>query len=170
MKKFFGVLLALVLAFSCVTLVACVDKKEETPSEDVAVAVVTLNKDKAVLEAGGTLELTATVSPDNATDKTVTWSTSAEAVATVENGKVTAVSAGTATITAKAGEQSAVCTITVSEKSGGNDNTGDTDKDNTQTEEPETSGGCSSSAGVAVLAVSVLLCAGAAVVLFRKRA
>lgn len=113
MKKFFGVLLALVLAFSCVTLVACVDKKEETPSEDVAVAVVTLNKDKAVLEAGGTLELTATVSPDNATDKTVTWSTSAEAVATVENGKVTAVSAGTATITAKAGDKSASCEVTV---------------------------------------------------------
>ena len=41
MKKFFGVLLALVLAFSCVTLVACVDKKEETPS-DVAVTVATV--------------------------------------------------------------------------------------------------------------------------------
>ncbi|PWM50677.1 MAG: hypothetical protein DBX39_02945, partial [Bacillota bacterium] len=93
-------------------LVACVDEKEKTQG-DVEVAVVTLDKNKAELEVGGTLELKATVSPDNATDKTVTWSTSAEAVATVENGKVTAVAAGTATITAKAGEKSASCEVTV---------------------------------------------------------
>ncbi len=114
MKKFLGILLALAVAFSCIALVACVDKKEEEQG-DVAVAVVTLDKDKAELKVGGTLELKATVSPDNATDKTVTWSTSAEAVATVENGKVTAVSAGTATITAKAGDKSATCEVTVKE-------------------------------------------------------
>ncbi len=114
MKKLFGVLLALVVAFSCVSLVACVDKKEETQG-DVEVAVVTLDKNKAELEVGETLELKVTVSPDNATDKTVTWSTSAESVATVENGKVTAVAAGTATITAKAGEKSASCEVTVKE-------------------------------------------------------
>lgn len=112
MKKFLGVLLAFVVAFSCIALVACVDKKEETQG-DVEVAVVTLDKNKAELEVGETLQLNATVSPDNATDKTVTWSTSAEAVATVENGKVTAVAAGTATITAKAGEKSASCEVTV---------------------------------------------------------
>lgn len=112
MKKFLGILLALAVAFGCIALVACVDKKEEEQG-DVAVAVVTLDKDKAELKVGGTLELKATVSPDNATDKTVTWSTSAEAVATVENGKVTAVAAGTATITAKAGDKSATCEVTV---------------------------------------------------------
>lgn len=112
MKKFFGLLLALVVAISCMSLVACVDKQEEAQG-DVEVAVVTLDKNKAELEVGETLELKATVSPDNATDKTVTWSTSAEAVATVSNGKVTAVAAGTATITAKAGEKSATCEVTV---------------------------------------------------------
>ena len=112
MKKFLGVLLAFVVAFSCIALVACVDEKEETQG-DVEVAVVTLDKNKAELEVGETLELNATVSPDNATDKTVTWSTSSEAVATVESGKVKAISEGVATITAKAGDKSATCEVTV---------------------------------------------------------
>ena len=60
------------------------------------------------------MTLVATVTPDNATDKTVTWSTSDAAVATVnESGVVTAVAAGTATITAKAGEKTATCVVTV---------------------------------------------------------
>lgn len=112
MKKLLGVLLALVMVFGCVAMVAC-NEEEEGKTEDVAVAVVTLNKNKAVLEVGEELELTATVSPENATDKTVTWSTSAETVATVESGKVKAISEGVATITAKAGDKSATCEVTV---------------------------------------------------------
>ena len=58
---------------------------------------VSLNKDSLSLEPGGSEALTATVTPDNATNKNVTWSSSAEGVATVDaNGKVTAVDAGTA--------------------------------------------------------------------------
>ncbi|WP_286030231.1 Ig-like domain-containing protein, partial [Anaerotignum lactatifermentans] len=54
------------------------------------------------------------VSPDNATDRTVTWESNATNIATVDNnGAVTAKVAGTATITAKAGEQTATCKITV---------------------------------------------------------
>ena len=60
------------------------------------------------------MQLTATVSPDNATDKTVTWSSSEDAVATVENGKVTAIKEGEATITAKVGDKTAECKVTVS--------------------------------------------------------
>ena len=66
---------------------------------------------------GDTQTLTATVKPDNATDKTVTWSTSSASIATVDNnGKVTAVKEGTATITAKAGDKSATCKVTVNKK------------------------------------------------------
>ena len=84
--------------------------------EDAAVAVtgVTLNKTSLELTAGGdTATLTATVVPDTATDKTVTWTTSDASIATVADGVVTPVAAGTATITANAGGKTAECTITV---------------------------------------------------------
>ncbi len=77
---------------------------------------VSLNKDSLSLEPGGSEALTATVTPDNATNKNVTWSSSAEGVATVDaNGKVTAVDAGTAviTVTTEDGNKTATCTVTV---------------------------------------------------------
>ncbi len=80
----------------------------------VAVESVTLDKSSLELNEGETATLTATVKPDNASDKTVTWSSSKTSVATVDaNGKVTAVAEGTATITAKAGNKSATCSVTV---------------------------------------------------------
>lgn len=67
----------------------------------IPVESVTLNKTEATIEAGETLQLTATVKPDDATVKEVTWYTSAETVAEVDqNGLVTAKAAGTAEITA----------------------------------------------------------------------
>lgn len=75
---------------------------------------VTLNKTTLDLTIGGSETLNATVLPDNATDKTVTWTSDNSAVASVDsNGTVTAVSAGTATITATAGGQSATCAVNV---------------------------------------------------------
>ena len=91
---------------------------EATPTP-VPVASIELNKTALTLEVGKNETLTATVKPDNAEDKTVTWTSSDETVATVENGKVTAVKAGTATITAKAGEQSASCAVTVKNSDSG---------------------------------------------------
>lgn len=80
----------------------------------VPVASVELNQTTLELIAGKEATLTATVKPDNATNRTVAWESNATNVATVDNsGKVTAVSEGTATITAKAGEQTATCTVTV---------------------------------------------------------
>ena len=79
----------------------------------IPVSSVTLNRTSATLKKGETLTLTATVSPADATDKTVTWSTSDRSVATVDNGVVTAVKGGTAIITATAGNKSATCTIVV---------------------------------------------------------
>jgi len=83
----------------------------------VAVTGITLSQAEATLTEGESLTLTATVAPDNATDKAVTWSSSNAAVATVDdNGKVTAVAEGTATITAKAGDKEATCVVTVEKK------------------------------------------------------
>ena len=80
----------------------------------VDVASVTLDQSTLTLTAGGdTATLTATVLPDNATDKTVTWSSDNEAVATVVDGVVTPVAKGTATITATSGGKSDTCTVTV---------------------------------------------------------
>ncbi len=79
----------------------------------VPVESVTLDKMALTLEIGASETLTATVAPDNATDKSVTWSSSDAKVATVEGGVVRAVAAGTAQITAKAGEATASCTVTV---------------------------------------------------------
>ena len=87
----------------------------------VDVASVTLNKNSATLTVGDTESLTATVSPDGATDKTVTWSTNDANVATVANGVVTAQGIGTATITVTAtngtddtsDDKQATCTVTV---------------------------------------------------------
>lgn len=90
-------------------------------TENVAVLVtgVSLNKTTASLEEGSTLSLSATISPSNATNKTLTWTSSNTAVATVDNGVVTAKKAGTATITATAADGSGVtatCEVTVTAK------------------------------------------------------
>ena len=75
---------------------------------------ITLNKTKLSLEKGKSETLTATVTPENSTD-TITWESSDKTKATVDNnGKVTAVAEGTATITAKTTSgKTATCTVTV---------------------------------------------------------
>ena len=78
----------------------------------VAATGITLDPTTAEIKLGETKTLVATVTPADSTD-TVTWETSDANVATVEGGIITPVSAGTATITAKAGEFSATCTVTV---------------------------------------------------------
>jgi uncharacterized protein YjdB len=80
---------------------------------EIAVTGITLDAASITLDKGKTRTLTATVAPANATNKTVTWTTSDAKVATVSNGTVTAVDKGTATITAKAGDKTAACTVTV---------------------------------------------------------
>lgn len=85
-------------------------------TQKVNVESIALNENTLTLYTNRdpkTAALTATVSPDNATDKTVTWTSADEKVATVENGVVTAAGNGTTTITAQAGEKTAICTVTV---------------------------------------------------------
>ncbi len=87
----------------------------EKPTE-IEVNSVTLNKNSLNLEVGETETLTATVEPEEATDKTVIWSSDNAEVASVQNGKITAIKEGTAQITATAGTKSATCTVTVTSK------------------------------------------------------
>ena len=78
--------------------------------------IVILDRTSVELTEGETTTLVATVAPDDVTVKMVDWSTSDETIATVADGAVTAVKAGTATITAKAGDKKATCTVTVKER------------------------------------------------------
>ena len=82
----------------------------------IAVQSVTMNYSSIDLKVGDTKKLTATVSPSNATDKSISWSTSDSSVATVSEGVVTAISEGTTTVKASSGEKSATCTVTVEKR------------------------------------------------------
>ena len=95
-------------------------KLEGTPTGEGSVVYkvtgVTLDQTDLTLFTGQSEQLTATVTPDNATNKNVTWSSDNETVATVDaNGNVTAVAAGTATITVTTadGSHTATCKVTV---------------------------------------------------------
>ena len=91
-----------------------------TAGETVDVTSVVLDQTSLALMVSETATLTATVFPDNATMKSVQWSTSDAEVATVNGGKVVAVGAGTPTITATSVADdaiSATCTVTVTAKS-----------------------------------------------------
>ena len=97
------------------------DSKELTLTINPApilVSSVTLNKSELSLYTGESETLTATVTPNDATNPNVTWSSDKPEVATVENGEVTAKAAGTATITATAADgsgKSANCKVTVTQ-------------------------------------------------------
>ena len=90
----------------------------------VTVTSVTLSPTMLSMTVGEEKTLTATVLPENAADKTVTWSSSAPSVATVTNGAVIALKAGTAaiTVTTNDGGKTSNCEVTVSTISGVEDN------------------------------------------------
>ncbi len=93
----------------------------------ISVTGVTLNKNSMSLNTGCSEQLTATITPSNADDKSVTWTSSDPAVATVDiNGNVTAVSAGSAviTVTTADGNKTASCTVTVISSGGNNGGSG----------------------------------------------
>lgn len=94
-------------------------------TKSIAVTSVTLNKSTADVAVGGTVKLTPTVKPDNATDKSGAWASSDTAVATVSGGTVTvkadAAVGATTTVkfTTKDGSKEASCVITVIEANEG---------------------------------------------------
>lgn len=95
---------------------------EVTVSPAIIPAVsLTLNKTSLKLAAGGQYTLVPTILPSDASNKNVIWETSNAAVATVENGTITAIAGGAATITARLGSLSATCTVTVQDPGSGSD-------------------------------------------------
>lgn len=83
----------------------------------VSVTGITVYPTTASIDVGDTLQLTPTIVPSNATDKTVSWNSNHTNIATVSNGLVTGVSVGTATITVTTtdGNYSATCSVTVTQ-------------------------------------------------------
>lgn len=101
-------------AESSIKVSATVNDVTGSEPADVAVESITLNQNALEITVGGEdVTLTATVKPDNATNPTVTWESDHPEFATVTNGVVHAVAEGTATITAKAGDKTATCVVTV---------------------------------------------------------
>lgn len=99
----------------------CTVTVKAKPVETVAVTGVTLNETELTLEEGETADLTATIAPENATNKNMTWTSSDPDTATVdENGHVTAKKAGETpaviTVTTEDGGKTATCKVTVNEK------------------------------------------------------
>ena len=111
MKKF---LFSILMLLSAAAFVAC-NNGNGGGNEPVAVTDVTLNKSSVEMGVGDTETLIASVLPPNATIRTVTWGSSDNAVATVANGVITAVGAGSATITVTTdeGSHTATCEVTV---------------------------------------------------------
>ena len=87
----------------------------------VPVDSVSISKSTLTLTEGNSETLTATVKPDNATNKTVSWSVNPAGYATVSGGVVKAVKAGSCTVTATCGGKSATCAVTVQAASSGGD-------------------------------------------------
>ncbi len=95
--------------------------KVTVTNNSIDVTGVSLNKTSLTLDQGATSTLTATVTPSNATNKAVTWSSSNSSIATVDsNGKITAKKGGTAiiTVTTSDGGYKANCSVTVKAKHG----------------------------------------------------
>lgn len=116
MKKYSFYYLFFLLAGSVVAFSGCGKDDEGDPPAHIAVTSVTISPSEDFsLNVNETKQLAAVVTPETATDKTVVWESASPGVATVANGLVTAVSAGTARITATAGGRSASLNVTVTD-------------------------------------------------------
>ena len=106
-------ILFIILIFLGVAMIGCTE--EPAP---IAVASVTLDSSSMTLVEGESQKLTATVSPSNAENKEVIWTSSNSSVASVKDGLVTAIKVGEATITVKTddGGKTAACKVTVNAK------------------------------------------------------
>lgn len=117
MKNSLFTLMAFALLFACTpeqNKPSGTEDSEGGKDKTVHVTDIHLDRLSATIKEGESIMLIATVTPENADNKSVSWSSSSNTVATVDaNGKVTGIKAGTATITARCESASANCTITV---------------------------------------------------------
>lgn len=112
MKKMLRIAAALAALLAMTNFIGC-KNDDDDGDETVAVEKVEITSTVKEVTAGKTITLEATVSPENATNKTVTWTSSDTTVATVKDGVVTGVKEGKVTITANAGEKTATVEVTV---------------------------------------------------------
>ena len=113
MKRSISFWLLLLLGTATVVFNSCGKDDDSNNPTTIAVSFISLDKQTLTLVIDEDYTLTATVLPENATDITVTWISNSDAIATVSNGKVIAISEGAATITAKAGNQTTDCVVAV---------------------------------------------------------
>ena len=91
--------------------------KENAKLTEIEIKELKLNKTNLILNKGSSEKLTVTINPGNATNKSVTWTSSDSSIATVSDGNITAKKAGKVTITvASSNGIKAICTVTVKEK------------------------------------------------------
>ena len=113
-----GGVITAIKAGECYIVASCQDQRAicHVLVTEIMPTEVTLDQTSAKLDVGSQLTLTATVLPEDATDKTVTWSTSNSAIATVDDqGTVTAVGPGECDITATCRDMQATCHVIVVE-------------------------------------------------------
>ena len=111
MKKMLRIAAALAALLAMTNFIGC--KNDDDDDGDVAVTEVKITSTVTEVTVGKTIILTAEVLPADATNKTVTWTSSDATVATVKDGVVTGVKAGETTITASAGGKNATVKVTV---------------------------------------------------------
>ncbi len=142
---------------------------KEIPLESIA-----FNKVIKEMVVGTTETLSIIYNPENTTDlKDVTWETSDASIISVDNGKLTALKAGEAEITAKVGEKSVSCKITVKESSSslkpGQTDNGNGSVNNTKVSNTKAGVKTGDTANVALYAVMLLVSLGAVLVFYKKR-
>ena len=108
--------LYLLCLLTCI-LPACSSDDNEPVDEPVTITGVSVSPESISLECGETKQLTAKISPENATAGDITWTSSDEAIATVSSdGTVTGISKGTTTVTATVSGKSGTCEVTVTQE------------------------------------------------------
>ena len=111
MKKMLRIAAVFAALLAMTNFIGC--KNDDDDDGDVAVTGVTITSTVTAVTVGEKITLTAKVLPENATNKTVTWTSSDTTVATVKDGEVTGLKEGKVKITAKAGEKTATVEVTV---------------------------------------------------------